>query len=217
MNFEELNNLNQFLKNEYVKKTAIKNRLKTDLEKENKNIQKYDKEIELYEKKKTILQEASDKAREYSKTMFELIATEALKTILGDNLSVVIKFGENSGNKTAEFLIKAEYGTQEVIVNPTDEDGGGAADIVSLSSLISMNSFLNDENGAPLVFDEPTKFVSKGNAKDVSIFLSEISKEMNKQIIMVTHDGVSKEIADKSYEITLDETGTSKTTDVTKV
>lgn len=216
MNFEKLSELNSFLKDEYIQKTAIKNRLVADLEKENKNIEKYNKEIELYEKKKTILQEASDKAREYSKDMFESIATEALQTVLGDNLSVVIRFGENGGNKTAEFLIKAKYGDNEVIVNPTDEDGGGAADIVSLSSLISMNSFLSDENGAPLVLDEPTKFVSKGNAKEVSKFLSEISKDMNKQIIMVTHDGVSKEIADKSYEIKLDETGTSQSEDITK-
>lgn len=62
---------------------------------------------------------------------------------------------------------------------------------------------------APIILDEPTKFVSKGNAQDVALFLSETSKNMNKQIIMVTHDGVSKEFVDKTYEISLDKDGIS--------
>ena len=79
-----------------------------------------------------------------------------------------------------------------------------------------MNSFVSDENSAPLVLDEPTKYVSKGNAKDVALFLSETSKNMGKQIIMVTHDGVSKDYADKAYRIALDENGNSKSEDITK-
>ena len=72
-----------------------------------------------------------------------------------------------------------------------------------------MNSFVSDDNSAPLILDEPTKFVSKGNAQDVALFLSETSKNMKKQIIMVTHDGVSKDYADKAYEIKLDDDGNS--------
>lgn len=69
---------------------------------------------------------------------------------------------------------------------------------------------------APIILDEPTKFVSKGNAKDVALFLSETSKNMNKQIIMVTHDGISKEFADKTYEISLDKDGISNYREVSK-
>ena len=39
---------------------------------------------------------------------------------------------------------------------------------------------------------------------------------MNKQIIMVTHDGISKEFADKTYEISLDKDGISNYREVSK-
>ena len=217
MTFNELNNLFNDLNAEYVKNTAVKEKLEKDLELENQKITEYYKEIEIYEKKKKLLQDASSKAREFSKEMFESVSTEALQTVLGENLSVEIKFGENGGTQTADFLVKANYGENEVIVDPTEEDGGGVADMVALASLIAMNSFVSDDNGAPLVLDEPTKFVSKGNAEDVSLFLSEISKSMNKQIIMVTHDGVSKDYADKAYRIELDDEGNSKAEDCTKI
>lgn len=217
MEINELTNLYESLNSEYIKNTAIREKLKKDIEIENLKISEFYKEIEIYEKKKKLLQDASSKAREFSKEMFESVATEALQTILGKHLSVEIKLGENGGTQTAEFLVKAQYdGDYEVIVDPTNEDGGGVADIVALASLICMNSFVSDENGAPLILDEPTKYVSKGNAKDVSLFLSEISKSMKKQIIMVTHDGVSSDYADKAYQIALDDEGSSTSIDCTK-
>ena len=215
MTFEELVDINEFLKNEYIKGDAIKSRLEKDLETEKKVVLDCSKEIEQYDKKRALLVEASDDAREKSIKVFEGVATEALQSILGDNLSVVIESGESGGNKTIDFLIKSEYEDNEVIVDPTSEDGGGAADVVSLAALIAMNSFLSDENDAPLILDEPTKFVSKGNAIEVSKFLKSISNDFGKQIIMVTHDGVSKEIADKAYHVELDKNGSSVVEDVT--
>ncbi len=217
MTIEEINSLYDTLKEEYTKKSAIKEKLKKDLIVEKEKIEEYHKEIEIYEKKKKLIQDAASEARKFSKELFESNSTEALQAILGDNLSVEVKLGESGGTQTADFLVKANYEDgSEVVVDPTNEDGGGVADIIALASLISMNSFVSDENSAPLVLDEPTKYVSKGNAKDVALFLSETSKNMNKQIIMVTHDGVSKDFADKAYKIHLDEDGNSVAEDVTK-
>ena len=216
MDINVLEDLYQSLDAEYIKNTAVREKLKVDLESENKKIEEYHKDIEIYEKKKKLLQDAASEARKFSKEMFESVSTEALQTILGDNLSVEVKLGETGGTQTADFLVKAKYGEDEVIVDPTDEDGGGVADIIALASLISMNSFISDENSAPLILDEPTKYVSKGNAEDVALFLSETSKNMKKQIIMVTHDGVSKDFADKAYKIHLDENGNSISETVSK-
>lgn len=217
MNYEEILNLNNKLIDSFKEQTIIKKRLQNDLNKEKNLIFSYEKEIDIYNKKKLLLVESSKEARNASKEIFEYIATNALQTILGENLSVVINFGQNKENTTAEFMIKSTYKDKEdIIVDPTNEDGGGAADIVALSSLITINSLLSDNNSAVIAIDEPTKFVSKGNSLDVAKFLKDITKDMNKQILMVTHDGVSKEIADKAYHIELDEKGISKVTNITK-
>lgn len=47
-------------------------------------------------------------------------------------------------------------------------------------------------------------------------FIKAISKDLNKQIIMVTHDTTSKTIADKAYEISLDNNGVSIVKDVSR-
>ena len=78
-----------------------------------------------------------------------------------------------------------------------------------------MNSFLSDENDAPIILDEPTKFVSKGNAINVARFLKSIAEDFQKQIIMVTHDGVSSEIAHKAYSVKLNNEGSSEVQDIT--
>lgn len=217
MTFEELKELNDCLKNEYIRKETIKNRLSIELVNEQKVIEECKEEISKYEKKKAVLVEASEEARNHSIEVFEGVATNALKEILGDNLSVEIEVGELNGNKTLNFLVKSKYSDHEVIVDPTTEDGGGVADVVALSSLIAMNSFLSDENDAPIILDEPTKFVSKGNAESVAKFLKTISEDFGKQIIMVTHDGVSSEFADKAYRVCLNDNGTSEVFDITKV
>lgn len=217
MTIEELRQIHKELNEKIIKDKTVEKKLKEDLEEENKKISSFNKEIELYEKKKKLLQDAAGEARNFSKEMFEVVSTEALQTVLSDNLSVNVEFGEIAGTQTADFLIKSTFEDgSEVIVDPTEESGGGVADIIALSSLISMNSFVSDENSAPIILDEPTKFVSKGNAQDVALFLSETSKNMNKQIIMVTHDGVSKEFADKTYEISLDKDGISNYKEVSK-
>lgn len=215
MTFDELFDINETLKNEYIKKEAIKNRLKEDLKREEKVVEECKEEISKYEKKKAVLVEASDEARNHSISVFEGVATNALKEILGDNLSVIVEVGEINGNKTLQFLVKSEYSDHEVIVDPTEEDGGGVADVVALASLIAMNSFLSDENDAPIVLDEPTKFVSKGNAESVAKFLKSVSEDFGKQIIMVTHDGVSSNFADKAYKVSLNNEGTSQIVDIT--
>lgn len=217
MTFEKLNDLNSFLKEECLKKEAIKSKLEKDLARDKKVVEDCKIEIEKYEKKKAVLVEASDEARKEAIEIFESVATNALQTILGDNLSVVVETSEIGGTKTVDFLIKSVYpnGT-EVIVDPTSEDGGGAADIVALASLIVMNNLLSDSNDAPIILDEPTKFVSSGNAINVATFLKGISEDFGKQFIMVTHDKVSKDIADKAYYVELDENGTSIVTNVTK-
>lgn len=215
MTFEELEEATNLLKNEYIKREAIKTRLESELKEEEKVIADCKDEISKYEKKKAVLVEASNEARNHSISVFEGVATNALKEILGDNLSVEIAVSEINGNKTLEFLVKSTYADHEVIVDPTTEDGGGVADVVSLASLIAMNSFLSDENDAPIILDEPTKFVSKGNAESVAKFLKTISEDFGKQIIMVTHDGVSSNFADKAYRVALDNNGTSQITDIT--
>lgn len=190
-------------------KGVIKNK-QENIDKLNSDIIKLNARKEENIQKKLILQEACKKARELSADWFAMISTNGVKTILGDNLEVKIILGDKNGVPTSDFVVHATYDDYETITDPTEEDGGGVADIVSLTNFLTMNIVNKDYNAAPLILDEPTKFVSAGHADDVGSFLSKISKEFGKQIIMVTHAQETKEYADKIFHVSLNEKGTSE-------
>lgn len=185
------------------------------LESQEKQLQETNKKIaELEQKKKNndmkkwILQEACKKAREESAFYFSQMCTSGLKTILGDNLEIKIVSGTKNGVPTCDFVVCAKYKDYETETDPSEEDGGGVADIVSLTNFLTMNA-INRDNTAPIILDEPTKFVSAGHADNVGKYLASISNEMNKQIIMVTHAKETKLYANKVFDVALDENGTS--------
>lgn len=166
-------------------------------------------------KKKFLLQEACDTARKTSYDRFAIIATSGLQQIFGKDISVEIVSGEKNSVPTANFMVRTKYDGYETFTNPTDSDGGGVADIISLSAFICMNILYGDKNTAPLFLDEPTKFVSAGYASSVAKFIKEISEEYNKQIIMVTHAKETQYSADAVFNIALDDTGKSVVEEVT--
>lgn len=161
--------------------------------------------------KKAILLEACKKVREVSSDTFAEICTSGVRTILGDDLSVKIIHGERNGIATSDFRLCSKYDGYETELEPTDEEsGGGVADVVSLANFLTMNILNSDRNSAPIILDEPTKFVSLGNADKVGQFLSYISKQFNKQIIMVTHASDTAMHADQRMIVGLNKNGVSE-------
>lgn len=165
--------------------------------------------------KKAILLKACKKVRELSSDVFADICTGGVKTILGDDLSVKIVHGERNGVATSDFKICSMYDGYQTELEPTDEEsGGGVADIVSLASFLTMNILNQDRNSAPIVLDEPTKFVSLGNADRVGQFISYISETFGKQIIMVTHAADTAKYGNKKFHVALNENGVSEAVEI---
>ena len=161
-------------------------------------------------KKKLLLQQACDNARKSSYDIFTNITTNGLKSIFAPmDIKVEIVDKISHGVPNANFMVRTKYNGYETFTNPTDSDGGGVADIVSLCSFIAMNIIAGDKNSAPIFLDEPTKFVSAGHAQAVAEFLKEISKSYGKQIIMVTHAMETKNSADSVFFVELDDEGKS--------
>jgi DNA repair exonuclease SbcCD ATPase subunit len=165
--------------------------------------------------KKAILLEACKTMRETSSDIFASISTSAVQTILGDTNVVKIVHGERNGVPTSDFRICSMYNGYMTELEPTDEEsGGGVADIVSLANFLTMNILNQEQNSAPILLDEPTKFVSLGHADNVGKFLKKIAEEFDKQIILVTHASDTAKYADKIFHVELDEEGKSVVTEL---
>lgn len=188
-----------------------------DRKKELENIvNKLKQEEEEYQTKMTIIEDACKEARENAKMVLEQVSTSAIKMALGEHLSVKIDIGKKGNSPTADISVLSTYNESIVEVDPAEEDGGGSADIVALSSFWSIRELVADkDNKAPAFLDEPTKYVSKGNSENVSQYIKEMVDYTGKQTFFITHDDFVKHIGDASYTFALDSNGVSKIIDST--
>ena len=189
---EELkNNLQKVEKTLVVKKSKLENLTarKESLEKKMSELN-----IEVLEESIIVLQKLSERQREMAKTRLEELATEALRYSMGGEYSVIIDLENIRKRPQASlYICKKAYENREEIdeedlEDPLSDNGGGVVDIISAAiELVVMQAQTPIIEG-PLILDEPFKMLSEEYVPMMSDFLKKISKDFNRQIIMVTHN-----------------------------
>lgn len=162
--------------------------------------------------RKVILEESSKDARENGRQLLSEVCSSAVQSVFNGDVKVEIDMGNKSGEAVADVSITTNY--KDKIVNdvdPTEEDGGGLADILAVAFFMTLAQLNGENNTAPFLFDEPSRNVSKGEySKKFSEFLREMVSYIGKQTILATHDDFLLNIGDCSYKLTLDnDTGVS--------
>ncbi|ADO59474.1 hypothetical protein [Paenibacillus polymyxa] len=188
------------LKSIFYKESALLQQLQKSKEDKEKSQKKLLKQRENVELKKVLIVEAAEEARTQARDVLQEMGTNALRFIMGDHMSLEIELKEQARQWVANFVTKiAESETYEIETDPAEEEGGGVADIVAISIHTSMLQLIGDKNSAPMLLDEPSKYVSKGYSEQVAKFLLEVSSSFNRQVIMVTHDEYLANIGDVAY------------------
>lgn len=180
-----------------------------------KENEEYDKKIKCNLEEKLLLREICNTARKTAIDSFESLATDGVKFIFGPHIAIKVETEKEGNTPSADFKIVTKYDDYEVVTDPTDEDGGGIADIVALTTFLCMN-ILSGDNSAPMFLDEPTKFVSEGLASRVADFIKSITNDYDKQIIMVTHAKETRLAADKVLWVEINKDGVSHVADITE-
>lgn len=153
---------------------------------------------------KKLIEDASDEARENGRQLLSSIATSSVQSVFGDNTEVALEQTMKDGIPNINVVVKKKIKDGIVNIDPDNSDGGGLADIVDLAFFMTFGQMVND-NYAPYILDEPTKWVSKGELAEKSAqFLKNIVVLTNKQTIISTHDTeIQKEKCTK-YRMVLD-------------
>ncbi|OPJ55094.1 hypothetical protein [Alkalithermobacter paradoxus] len=210
MNIKEIKSKHLKYRDYLMHKKALKNKLEEDIKKTNENILKLKNDEEVFTKAKILLEESSMYAREQIKYQFEVMVTNALQFITGENIEFKIEFEQKRGRPEASFYVVTKLEDGSFIKNsPEDSRGGGIIDIICLTLKYCMLQTHNPQIEAPFILDEPAKHVSEEYINNVGRFLKEINNTFNRQIIMVTHNTHLSEISDKRYLVTM-ENGISK-------
>lgn len=152
--------------------------------------------------KKVILDEASTEAREQAAKAIEDMGTNALQFILGADYSLKVELKRQvKGDVANIYVVQVDENGELIETEPSEEDGGGIADIVSMAMQFAILELANGDNKSPFFLDEPTKFVSKGYSERVAQFISSMSKSFDRQIILVTHDEYLSNSGDLAYHV----------------
>lgn len=190
---KKIDNYNEFYKQ---KENEVKI---LDAQKKEKinEIKSIDDELISITTEKVLLENSSLKALNLSKDIMEEVSTSSLRAVFDDDREVIINLGTKSGQRTAELLMLQDGDDTD----PAKEEGGGVADIVSVTSFLALGDLL-DENYAPLFLDEPNKYLSKEYSEKMALYLKDIIEYTGKQMFLVTHDEHLKTIGDISFKMT---------------
>lgn len=147
-----------------------------------------------------VFQVAAEAARERAREHIQGLVTSALQSVFGPDISFEVILEEKRERPEAEFLVASTYGgTARVANRPEDARGGGVVDIVSLALRAALLAGARLEGF--IVFDEPAKHVSEQYSRAAAELLKSLSEDMERQVIMVTHNAHLAEVGEISYRV----------------
>ena len=161
----------------------------------------------------SLLNKACKEGRKNGRELLSQITTTSIKEVFGENSSVLLyspeddeEDGSKNSTATTKVYIQKQLENGDIVnIDPSDADGGGLADITSLSLFMSLGQMLKN-NFAPYVLDEPTKFVNGCELINKSAnYIRNIVDFLGKQTIMSTNEDIYAEKADTVYRMVIDE------------
>ncbi|OQY10681.1 MAG: hypothetical protein B6I28_00375 [Fusobacteriia bacterium 4572_132] len=158
-----------------------------------------------------LLNETTKTVRNKTIKPLEEMATLALRKISDEsNSKIKIILSDKFNKPYAEVLLEKDINGKKSLQNIVDYNGGGYADIVStILRQIFIEEVDNPTIQGALFLDEPSKMVDSVASIEFANFLKTLSKDFNRQNIIVTHDSNIMEIVDKCYYVTQDNNGIS--------
>jgi DNA repair exonuclease SbcCD ATPase subunit len=135
------------------------------------------------------------------------ITSLALESIFKNPYQLEVDFVERRDKTECDLW----FVRKDSKMKPLSASGGGAVDVASFALRIASWSMSHPRSRATIMLDEPMKHVSEDLREKASMMITEISKKLGIQFIIISHDPVMATWADKTFENTIKK-GISKIT-----
>lgn len=176
MNLEEL-------KEYHNKLEGKRSHLQEELEEAEKSLTYWKKRYDKSLKARIVIQTAAKETQSMLEQRFSNIVTLALRSIpFPSNYEFLLEIVERR-NKTEVDKWFVKNGEK---LKPLKCSGGGACNIASIASLFAFWSLNPTQNS--IFLDEPFRDLSINYQSDASEMLNMLTKELNLQIVMVSHN-----------------------------
>jgi len=175
--------------------------LKQDLKNSNNKLSETKEDRDNHIKAKWVLTEVAMLTQARFKKRVEELITSALKSVFDRDFEFKLIF-EIKRKKLECRPVIYEDGIE---YDPEYDKGGGLIDIISFAFRVVLWSLENPRSRSVFILDEPMKHIGKGELlQRAGEMLKEISHKLNFQLIIITHEPLLAEIADKTFEVSHD-------------
>ncbi len=138
-----------------------------------------------------ITQEIAEALQNQAHAQISSIVSRCLETVFGEEAySFLINFKQARGKTECELLLLRKGVPPECAIDAIDASGGGVVDVVSFALRLACLVLTRPKKRQLLVLDEPFKHLSNEYRPAVRDLLVTLAKELNIQMIIVTHDPV---------------------------
>lgn len=162
------------------------------------NIKNLESNIQDFIQARNIVSEAARITQKQFKVFVEELTTLAIQSIFPDrDYKFLVNFELKNNRSQIDLLV--QQGNKDPY-SPSEEQGGGMLDVISFALRVILWSLEKPKSRATLIFDEPFRFCGALTVTAAN-FMKEVSRKLGIQMIMVTHDEVLAEIADKSWKV----------------
>jgi DNA repair exonuclease SbcCD ATPase subunit len=142
-----------------------------------------------------LIQKVATETQSQLKFHLETLLNEALDSVFPNTYQTKLEFGISNGVADADIYLLKDGGR----IDPMDSSGGGVVDVVAFA--LRLVSWSISKNDNVIVLDEPFKFLSVGLRPLAGELLRTLSKQLNLQLIYVTHDLELVNVADRVFEV----------------
>lgn len=174
------------------------------------------KAIDLYTECSQLLVDTSLHVQEAVTKRIQDLVTSLYRYVFETDDEFIIKLDTKRKTPVAQFLLKTKKNGIEVVLDPTEADGGGKLDVIALGLRLAALLLYRPALNKVLILDEPLRFISSSKTSERPYryraveFLKKVATENNIQIIAVTHDSELVDLADAHFMFSLDEKGYTK-------
>lgn len=189
MNYEDI-------KIEYDRLFYKKITLLSEKNKLRKKIKKENKEIKNLIDTRLLLNETVKIVQKRFKDFIEKTVTGAIQKIFNRDLVFILKYEEKRNEIESKIIIE-ENGEE---LDPEDDLGGSIIDIIAFAFKIVLWGVSSPKTRNTFIFDEPFKWTGKLISFTGAI-MKELSRTLDFQVIIITHEDELINIADKVFKI----------------
>jgi DNA repair exonuclease SbcCD ATPase subunit len=147
----------------------------------------------------TFFAELAEQTQRQFREQVERLGTAAVRSVFDRPYAVKLVSEKRRGRMETEILI-VENGQE---FQPTDEMGGSIVDLLSFAMRVILWSLQFPRARNVFILDEPMKFLGTGVRLQHAVsMLAEIARNLQCQLIIVTHDESLATLADTAYKVT---------------